>query len=170
MEGTIKSDSGAYLRDGIKVLKNIGAPPEKDWPYQINKFAAKPSKKCFDDALKSQALTYQRILRPKTNPTGDMLACLAAGYPFVSGITVYGSFESDEAAATGSIPMPSKTESLLGGHAIVIVGYNQTKNQFIFRNSWGTSWGDKGYGYMPFDYLTTSGLARDMWVINTVEV
>jgi C1A family cysteine protease len=170
MEGTVDSDSGAYIRDGIKVLRKLGTPHEKTWPYLISKFTNKPPKPSYVEAEKNQSLAYQRILTPATNPVNDMLSCLASGYPFVSGIAVYESFESAKANSTGVIPMPSKTESLLGGHAILIVGYDQKKQQFIFRNSWGTSWGDKGYGYIPFAYLTNSGLASDMWVIKTVEV
>jgi C1A family cysteine protease len=170
MEGTTASDSGAYIRDGIKVLRKFGTPREQTWPYLITKFTDKPPKPAFVEAEKNQSLTYERILTPATNPVSDMLSCLAAGYPFVTGIAVYESFESAKANSTGVIPMPSKAESLLGGHAIVIVGYDQKKQQFIFRNSWGTSWGDIGYGYIPFNYLTNKGLSSDMWVIKTVEV
>jgi C1A family cysteine protease len=170
MEGTVNSDSGAYIRDGIKVLRKFGTPQEKTWPYFISKFAQKPPKPSFVEAEKNQSLTYQRILISTFNPVNDMLACIASGYPFVTGIAVYESFESAKANSTGVIPMPTKKESLLGGHAILIVGYDQKKQQFIFRNSWGTTWGDKGYGYIPFDYLTNSGLASDMWVIKSVEV
>jgi C1A family cysteine protease len=170
MEGTVESDSGAYIRDGIKVLRKYGTPKEKTWPYLISKFTQKPPKPSYVEAEKNQSLTYQRILAPAINPVNDMLACLASGYPFVAGIAVYESFESAKANSTGAIPMPSKTESLLGGHAILVVGYDQKKQQFIFRNSWGAGWGNKGYGYIPFDYLANSGLASDMWVIKTVEV
>jgi C1A family cysteine protease len=169
MEGTTTSDSGAYIRDGIKVLRKLGTPTEKTWPYLISKFIDKPPKPAYVEAEKNQSLTYERILRP-ANSVNDMLSCLASGYPFVSGIAVYESFETPKANSSGVIPMPSKTESLLGGHAILIVGYDQKKQQFIFRNSWGTTWGDKGYGYIPFNYLTNKGLASDMWVIKTVEV
>jgi C1A family cysteine protease len=170
IEHTTQYDSGAYIRDGIKVLTKLGTPPEKEWPYVISKFTAKPSAKCFSDALKNQSLVYERIVTPAATPANDMLACLASGYPFVTGIVVYESFESDHANATGVIPMPGTSEAQLGGHAILIVGYDQSKQSFIFRNSWGTGWGDKGYGYIPFAYLTNKGLASDMWVIRTVEV
>jgi C1A family cysteine protease len=170
MENSVESDAGARIRDGVKVLQKLGTPPEKEWPYIISKFRDKPSPKCYEDALRNQALTYSRILTPAGNQTNDMLACLAGGYPFVSGIAVYESFESPVSNQTGVIHLPTKKESLLGGHAILIVGYDQIKGQFIFRNYWGNGWGDKGYGYMPFDYLTNRGLASDMWVIRTVEV
>jgi C1A family cysteine protease len=170
VEGTVSSDAGARLRDGVKVLVKIGSAPEADWPYDITKFTDKPAKKCFDEAEKNQALTYQRIVTHHLNPFGDMLACLASGYPFITGISVYESFESPAANTTGVIPLPKPNERLLGGHAVLIVGYDQAKQQFIGRNSWGTGWGDKGYFYLPFAYLGNRGLAWDMWVIKTVEV
>jgi C1A family cysteine protease len=170
MEGTVDSDAGAEIRDGVKVLVKLGTPPEKEWPYDIPKFTVKPSTTAYTDAEKNQALTYQRIMRPDKDPTYDMLACLTSGYPFVSGIAVYESFESDAANKTGNIPMPKPDEQMLGGHAIVIVGFERKKKRFIARNSWGDSWGDRGYFYMPFEYLVDRGLASDIWVIKTVEV
>jgi C1A family cysteine protease len=170
MEGTVESDAGARLRDGIKSLYVLGVPPETDWSYTIDKFRDKPSEKAYGDAEKSQALQYQRIVTPHDNPTHDMLACLNEGYPFVTGISVYESFEGDEADRTGEVPLPAPDERLLGGHAVLIVGYDLGRKRFIGRNSWGTKWGDKGYFTLPFEYLTNRGLASDMWVIRTVEV
>lgn len=170
MEGTVDQDSGAMIRDGVKVLVNFGTPPESEWPYDITKFTDKPSAQVFADAEKNQALTYQRIVTPHADPAHDMIACLASGYPFVAGISVYESFESPEANKTGVIPLPTQNEALLGGHAILIVGYQPERECFIFRNSWGVAWGDQGYGYLPVSYLTNKGLASDMWLIQTVEL
>ncbi len=170
MEGTVSYDAGARIRDGVKVLQNLGTPPETDWSYDIAAFTEKPNAKAFADALQNQALTYQRILTPHNDPTHDMQACLASGYPFVAGIAVYESFESPTATRTGVVPMPGKNEKLLGGHAVLVVGYEQAKQRFICRNSWGKTWGDRGYLYLPYAYLTSHGLASDMWVIKTVEV
>lgn len=170
MEGTIDSDAGAEIRDGVKVLLKDGTPPESEWPYDIAVFTEKPSEQAFTDAEKNLALTYQRILRPSNNPTHDMLVCLSSGYPFVSGISVYESFESPAANTTGIISLPQKDEKLLGGHAILVVGYDITKQQFICRNSWGTGWGDQGYFYLPFAYLEDPNLSSDQWLIRTVEV
>jgi C1A family cysteine protease len=170
IEGTVDSDAGAQIRDGVKVLVELGTSPESEWPYNISKFTVKPPARAYTDALKNQALTYQRISRPVSDPASHMLACLNEGYPFVSGITVYESFESADTARTGVIPMPSTSETMLGGHAILIVGYDLAKQHFICRNSWGTEWGDNGYCYMPFDYLASSSLASDIWLICSVEV
>jgi len=89
-------------------------------------------------------------------------------FPVVFGISVYESFESEKVAKTGIVPLPENTERMLGGHAIVLVGYDNEKKLFIFRNSWGEQWGDKGYGYLPFEYVCDANLASDFWVVNKV--
>ncbi len=169
MEGTVASDSGAMLRDGIKVLVQLGTPRESTWPYIIEKFTHKPPTVAYKEAEKSQALTYQRIERPPGDSLNDMLMCLNDGYPFVTGFMVYESFETKAVAKTGIVPMPDIKERALGGHAVVVVGYNIDKEWFICRNSWGERWGDKGYFYMPFAYLESTELASDLWTIRSVE-
>jgi C1A family cysteine protease len=164
MEGTVGEDSGAMIRDGIKVVAKNGVCSETEWPYDISKFALKPSKKCFDDAKKYKALTYQRLIQDQNTMKG----CLAEGFPFVFGITVYESLMSDAVAKTGIVPMPTTKEKALGGHAILAVGYDDKTQRFKFRNSWGTSWGDKGYGYLPYAYLTDDNLASDFWTIRAI--
>ena len=96
--------------------------------------------------------------------------CLSEGYPFVTGFTVYQSFENVSVESTGKVPMPRPHEKVLGGHAIIVVGYDLDKQHFICRNSWGDEWGDKGYFYMPFAYLEDPKLSSDQWLIRTVEV
>ncbi len=98
-----------------------------------------------------------------------MKGCLASGYPFVFGFTVYPSFESDEVARSGIVPIPGASEQTLGGHAVLAVGYDDTKNMFIVRNSWGSGWGLAGYFYMPYAYLLDNNLANDFWTIRVVE-
>lgn len=160
LEDTVDSDSGASIRDSVKVVKQFGAPPETDWPYDINQFETEPPVKAYSDALTYKDMTYQRI----TRSVNDMKSCLTEGYPFVAGISVYDSFESN--AKTGKVPMPKKSEKLLGGHAILIVGY--TAGEWIFRNSWG-NWGAAGYGFLPQAYLINSGLSSDFWSLRLVK-
>jgi C1A family cysteine protease len=97
-----------------------------------------------------------------------MKGCLASGYPFALGFTVYDSFESAEVASTGIVPMPTRSESVLGGHAVLAVGYDDSQQRFLVRNSWGNSWGMQGYFTMPYTYLTSRHLASDFWVIKTI--
>ena len=97
-----------------------------------------------------------------------MRGCIASGFPFVFGFTVYESFESQEVAQTGIVPMPSPGESVLGGHCVVAVGYDDTQRTFIIRNSWGTGWGEQGYCHMPYEYLISPHLSSDFWTIRSV--
>ena len=127
MEGTVKSDSGAQIRDGIKSVGSLGACPETSWAYDITKFADKPPQPAFKDAPLGKALQYQRV--PQV--LSQMKGCLAAGYPFVFGFTVYESFESDAVAKTGVVPMPAPSEKTLGGHAVVAVGYDDSTQTFM---------------------------------------
>ncbi len=146
MEHTVRSDSGATIRDGIKSINKQGVCPESMWPYVVAKFTKKPSNGCFTEAKNHQAVQYRRIAR--TLP--QMKGCLAEGYPFVYGFTVYESFESAQVAKTGVVPMPAPSEQVLGGHAVLAIGYDDAKDAFIVRNSWGTAWGMKGYFIMPY--------------------
>jgi C1A family cysteine protease len=164
MEGTIDSDSGAQIRDGIKSVGSQGVCPENEWPYDISQFAVTPPAQCYQDALRDRALCYQRVAQN----LDQMKGCLASGYPFALGFTVYDSFESAEVASTGIVPMPTRSESVLGGHAVLAVGYDDSQQRFLVRNSWGNSWGMQGYFTMPYTYLTSRHLASDFWVIKTI--
>jgi len=165
MEHTINSDSGAQIRDGIKSVNKLGVCDEKIWPYNITTFIQKPSAACYTDALKHTATSYHRLM----NDLKHMKGCLADGYPFVFGFSVYESFMSADVAKTGHAPMPKKTEKCEGGHAVMAVGYDDANKWFIIRNSWGTGWGMKGYFTLPYDYLTNNNLADDFWTIRLVK-
>jgi C1A family cysteine protease len=164
LEHTVNSDSGARIRDGIKTVGSIGAPPETVWPYDIAVFETKPSKPAFAEAPLGKALTYQRV--PQI--LNQMKACLAAGYPVVFGFTVYESFESQQVAQTGVVPMPNSQEKVLGGHAVLAVGYDDATQCFLVRNSWGQQWGQQGYFTIPYAYLTDNNLSDDFWTIRLV--
>jgi C1A family cysteine protease len=164
MEHTVGQDAGAQIRDGMKSVNHIGACPETDWPYVITKFAQKPSTRAFKDARLGKALSYQRVVQT----LDQMKGCLASGLPIVLGISVYESFESQQVARSGIVPMPANSEKLLGGHAILAVGYNDAEQRFVMRNSWGTSWGMQGYFTIPYAYLTDSNLCDDLWMIQMV--
>jgi len=160
IEGTVSSDSGAFLRDGIKTLAKQGVCDEPIWPYRIAKFAKKPPAACYKQATKNRIQSYHRL-----NTVDEMRACLAEGYPFVFGFTVYESFESQTVAQTGVLGMPKSGEKVLGGHAVMAVGYDHAKSRFLVRNSWDTDWGMNGYYTMPYDYLASRELSDDFWTI-----
>ena len=166
MEGTVREDAGAMIRDGIKSIAKQGACPERLWPYDITKFSKRPPAPAYTAAEKHQAVLYQRVAQI----LAQMKGCLAAGHPFVFGFSVYESFESPAVAKTGRMPMPAPSEKNLGGHAVLAVGYDDAKQHFIVMNSWSAQWGDKGYFYMPYTYLADANLADDLWVVTMVEV
>jgi C1A family cysteine protease len=166
IEGTVHSDSGAQIRDGIKTVAKQGACKEEPtWPYKIARFDDKPPKKAYEEGKKYQAISYLRL----SQALSQLKGCLAEGFPFVFGFLVFESFETKEVADTGHVPMPKAKEALLGGHAVLAVGYEESRQRFIVRNSWGTSWGMDGYFTMPYPYLTQSSLSRDFWTIRRVE-
>jgi C1A family cysteine protease len=165
MEGTVDSDSGAMIRDGIKSVARLGACPEDDWPYDTPKFAEQPPQKSYDDAATEKVTSYARVVRD----LGQMKGCLASGFPFVFGFAVYESFEGPDVAATGHAPMPGAGEQMIGGHAVLAVGYEDSNQWFIVRNSWGDGWGMQGYFTLPYPYFTQRSLSSDFWTIRVVE-
>ncbi|MCX6243229.1 MAG: C1 family peptidase [Bacteroidetes bacterium] len=165
IEDSVDSDNGAQIRDGIKTVNKQGVCREEIWNYDLNQFTKKPPAKCYKDALSNQVLSYQRVVRDVKHMKG----CLAEGYPFVFGFTVYNSFESGSVEKTGKLDMPKKNEGVVGGHAVLAVGYDDTRKRFIIRNSYGPDWGLKGYFTMPYQYLEDDNLSDDFWTIRLVE-
>jgi C1A family cysteine protease len=164
LEGTIGSDNGAYIRDGIKACYTWGAPLETLAPYNISQFAVKPSAAAYADAANRKVTGYQRCADFAT-----VKNAVAAGNPVIIGFMVYSSFESASVAATGIMPYPNVAkEPLLGGHAVCIVGYDDSRSWFIVRNSWGTGWGDRGYFYMPYQVIQNTAMSSDFWTISGV--
>lgn len=178
MMGTVNLDSGAYLRDGMKSISRQGVCPETSpiagpsgdvcrvWPYIIERWNVRPHPGCYDCAKDHQALVYSRLRQVET----ELKSCLAQGHPFVFGFTVYESLETRSVERAGVVPMPSTRERVLGGHAVMAVGYDDDMEWFIVRNSWGVLWGDHGHCYMPYKYVLDDDLAADFWTIRLVEV
>jgi len=177
IEGTIGQDSGAQIRDGIKVLANLGAPPETDWPYtdaNPGPFQEKPPAKAYGDALQHRALKYWAC----PLDAAHLQWCLSRRYLVVFGFTVFSSFESQDVASTGIVPMPDPAkEQVLGGHCVALVGFNASAKtwqgcppgHYIVKNSWGPDWGDRGYCYMPFEMLHNPSYCSDGWTIRAVK-
>jgi len=164
MEGTVTCDSGAQIRDGIKSVVNQGDCPESLWPYDIAEFAVKPPANCYTQAKKYRAVNYQKLVQDLNQFKG----CLYSGYPFVFGFSVYESFESQTVAQTGHAPMPAPGEKAVGGHAVMAVGYDDSNQWFVVRNSWGSGWGMNGYFTLPYAYFLNSNLSSDFWTIRVM--
>lgn len=160
---TVNEDSGAELRDGMKSLNRWGVCEEQHCPYIIPNFRKKPTRTAYRLAVKHRVFDYRRI--PQT--LLHLKSVLAQNDPFVFGYTVYESFDSMGSNGMMTMPDVSK-EQLLGGHAVLAVGYNDDLNMFIVRNSWGTGWGDKGYFYMPYSFIADDDYAADFWTVRSI--
>jgi C1A family cysteine protease len=161
---TTKIDSGAYIHDGVYSLRINGICQETSWPYIINKFTVAPPPSCYKEALVHKVLSIRNV----DNTMFNMKNALLSGIPFAVGILVFPSFLSSKVSSSGMVPMPSRNEKPIGGHAICCVGYDDTKQVWIMRNSWGTSWGDNGYFYLPYAYLTNNSYTTDLWCVLSV--
>lgn len=171
IEGTIRSDAGAEIRDGLKVVNHLGAPHETLCPYNIGAFEEKPAQQAYDDGQLHQAVAYESVAVKTT----AVKAALAAGHPVVIGFTVSASFYN--IGADGFMPIPKPGERVEGGHAVLVVGYARmkatwdrtAKDYAIVQNSWGATWGDKGFFYMPLAWLCNTANADDFWTITQAE-
>lgn len=162
LEGNPSEDAGSSIRDGFKIMSKLGVPPETDWPYKIETFANAPTAKMVADAVKHKSVVYKKVTQTLTS----IKAAILSGYPVAFGFAVYDSFETLEVANTGVVPMPGYDETLLGGHAVCLVGYDDLSQMFIVRNSWGFGWGRGGYCLMPYPYVISQDLAADFWQVS----
>lgn len=170
-------DTGAFLRTTMQAMVLFGVPPEQYWPYEIASFDLEPSAFCYSFGQSYKAVQYYRLDPPGVNDNAALLAriktSLAGGLPAMFGFTVFSSY--GDAAHSGAFPYPTPQDHRVGGHAIVACGYDDamriqgtgptapmTEGAFLIRNSWGTSCGDHGYGWLPYEYVR-SGLAKDWW-------
>jgi C1A family cysteine protease len=165
----LEGDTGAYIRGTMKPLRIFGVCPEDYWPYDTAKYDEEPPAFCYAFGQAYQAVKYYRIWDP--NPTKlleQLKASLANGLPFAFGFTVYSLIWDPAVQRSGDIPFPQKGDKVDGGHAVMAVGYDDEKRRFLIRNSWGTGWGQQGYGTLPYDYVG-KGIADDFWVLATAE-
>jgi len=165
VEGTVQSDAGAMIRDGIRSVARQGVCPEYEWPYDTSMFAVRPPNKAYVSALLEQSVRYQRVAQQ----VDQIRAVIASKTPVIFGFAVYESFELADVAETGVMDMPSSGERRVGGHAVLLVGYDDASRRWIVRNSWGTDWGQAGYFTMPYAYLTDPNYSDDLWAISQVE-
>jgi C1A family cysteine protease len=162
LEGSPDEDSGAELRDVIKVGATVGLCGEWAWPYVIGKFTIQPPAFAYRNAATHLFNEYYAI--PDATRERDVLVALAAGYPVIFGFLVYEAFQ--HIGPDGLVPMPSAPAWAIGGHAVLMMGYDQARRLYLVRNSWGPAWGDGGYFWAPFDYFNDPDQASDFWVLH----
>jgi hypothetical protein len=157
IEGTVSADAGAQIKDGIEALRNQGAVEESAWPYVAGEFAKSPPVG-LEKAPRFKIKDAKRV-----STLNEIKQALAENGPVVIGVAVYEEFQNAETARTGRVPMPAKNARILGGHAVVIVGYDDATKYTKFANSWGTGWGDHGFGYLPYEYISNPSLTGESW-------
>jgi len=169
INGSVSEDSGITIHEGVQALMQQGVCPESEWPYVESQFAVKPPVQCYTDALKCKVVVIRWVEQMQHDICGILSGSgLPGGLPVLVGIQAYDSIMTPEVAQTGAVPMPQKGETCLGGHCVLLVGYNATNQVFIFRNSWGSDWGMKGYGTIPFAYILNPKLAAELGTISSV--
>jgi C1A family cysteine protease len=157
-------DTGAFVRSAIKALRLFGVPPEDYYPYHTELFDQEPAAFAYAFAGNYKAIQYHRLDRLE-----ELKKSLAQGIPFAFGFTCYRSLYNPEVNKTGVIPLPTRNDEVIGGHAVMAVGYDNGKGHLYFKNSWGTEWGDDGYGALPFEYIEY-GLAQDYWALTRMDI
>ena len=164
MIDTVNEDSGAYIRDGFKVINKLGTPRESTWPYIQKDFTVKPSPLAYTKALEHQAIEYYAL----PVQVDAIKGALIEGFPVVFGFDVFTSFFKIRKSKP-KMPMPVAGEELVGGHAVIIVGYSNRRKCFKVQNSWGERWGEKGFFWMPYEYVSDTSYTGDFWVLRAVE-
>ena len=156
------ADTGLMVRDGIKSVVAYGVCPESAWPYDPTMLRARPPAACYTDAVTHKTLKYQLVLQ---TVYGLKYQLAIKKIPVVFGFNVYKNFESQKTAETGIMDMPKPWSRVIGGHCVALTGYDNARNAFEVRNSWGPDWGDHGYFWMPYDFAEDPDLADDFWEI-----
>lgn len=167
IEGTVSEDSGATIRDAIKAGSVYGVADESLWGYDVSKFTANPPPNVWAAAATHKVTSYHAIT---DGDVQSMKSILAGGSLIGFGFQVYDYMMSAEMASTGFLPVPGPNEQLQGGHAVALVGYDDAKQAFLVRNSWGTGWGLAGYFYMAYSYVGNTQLASDFWVVQSAPI
>ena len=155
VEGNVSVDDGAYMKSSIRALYKYGICSESIWPYDISKFAVKPSTEAYTDATYRLIQNYRRVAS-----IDNVIDALNSDYPVVFGMDVYKDFES----VYDVVPIPDKNAEPTGAHAMCLVGYDMDKKYLLAKNSFGTDWGMQGYCWIPFGYAQDHMF--DMWVFD----
>ena len=162
IEQSVNEDSGTTVRGAMQAVNKQGACPETMWPYVVSQFKTRPSAEAYTSGAQHLVKTYSRVIFD----IGQMKQCLIDGYPFVFGMLLYSSFYN--VTSNGMVSVPKTNEELLGGHCMSCVGYDDNKQCFIVRNSWGPTWGDNGVCYIPYSYMCDANNTWDLWTVREI--
>lgn len=165
LQGTINSDSGVDNRSMLSALQKYGFCSELSWPYNIAQFRTRPPQSCWDEAQRRAGkIIYENVAQDLVT----MKSCIASGYPFIFGFDWLASYDAGSVDTTGDLPVPKARDAVEGGHDVLIVGYDDAKQRFKFRNSWG-NWGNNGNGTVPYSTATNPKLASDFYRVIQVD-
>jgi len=161
LDGDTSLDQGTYISSCVKATKKQGLCVETTWPFNPAQILKRPAEVAYEEA---QGFRLKPIPRRVEVNLEAMKNCLAEGFPFIFGLQLFGSFQ--KAGSEGLVPMPDvENDQHDGGHAMLCVGYSEPDQVFIVRNSWGRDWGEYGYCYIPYDYMTDPELNTDCWTL-----
>lgn len=164
LEGDVNQDGGAEIRDGLQIASNIGYVAESEWGYSNNTLFTSPPSKLIQEAANHRVQQYTSIEQTREG----LQTALSMGFAVQFGMTVYQSMMSNEVAKTGQVPMPQgPSDQVVGGHAVLLVGYDNHSQKYRVMNSWGYDWGKYGYFYLPYQYVESTDLASDFYTINS---
>lgn len=168
LQGWENEDSGAFIRDGFKSLNKFGLAKESLWPYKdtLEALIKQPTANVYEDGLKSVAVKYASVEQNEQRIKETLISGAAVSF----GFNVYDSFFGSWSNSTGVMPIPKKTESLQGGHAISCIGFSDSRKCFLIQNSWGLNWGIKGKFWMPYSFALNPAECDDFWCIEEVKI
>lgn len=161
IEGDTNIDGGSYIHDAFHQARFVGIIPESDWPFKEENVCIEPEQKLFEEAKADHIHFFASV---NTNDLNEAKLCLAHGFPFVFGFQVPAIFEQQSFSDNPQLHLPANN-NFVGGHGVCAVGYDDERQQFLIRNSWGSDWGENGYFWMDYDFMTSEELVSDAWMV-----
>jgi hypothetical protein len=158
----VKLDEGSTIRDCINILHKDGIVPEFLYPYIETKVFNNPSEFLEKYSRFCKCLGFENISRKVIRQN------LLLDNPVLCGIKLFESIYKDEVKNTGIINYSEEYDKILGGHCIILVGFDNNKKYYKFINSWGPTWGDKGFGYLPYEYIKNIRLSNEFYIIKNI--
>lgn len=155
-DGDVGGDGGSTYTTAVRVLRETGCCTEALWPYRVAQFAQRPPRACYQEARRVR-LKAEEWIAPTEH---SIKQCLADGYPICLGLAIHESFQTAAVARTGQVPLPRSAgatkgaaDAHLGDHAVLLCGYDDATRRFLLKNSWGAQWGERGFFYVPYEYV-----------------